>query len=217
MSHLYLVPNWFFIYSLLFEVVFAVAAGLVSYFSFKVYSVSKQREIKLFGIGFMFISASYLIWLLMNLSLLKYFTSSILILELDTLVLISAFEVYAHMTLFIVGLLTIVYATFKTDNKRAYSLLIILTMVSVLASCNKAVAFYLVASILLLYIIMHYLYNYLNDKNSKVLMVLIAFCLLFLSHAHFIFATNAIYYVLGHVFELMAYFLISIRLILLRK
>lgn len=217
MPHLYLVPNWFFIYSLIFEVVFVIAASLASYFSFKVYSISKQREAKLFGIGFMFISASYLIWLLINIFMLQDLTEAVHSLDFNEMVLMSVIQIYTHMALFIIGLLTILYTTFKTDNKRVYSLLIILTILAVAISSNKAVAFYLVASILLLYIVIHYLYNYVKDKNSKSLMVLIAFCLLFLSHVHFIFATNTLYYVLGHIFELIAYVLIIIRLAMLKK
>lgn len=218
MATLYFSPNWFYFYSLIFEAIFALTTSLISLYSFKVYSLAKQKDSKLFGIGFSLISASYVIWLLINLFLLDQFQDGVQALELGKLAMLGTLGVYLHILFFISGLLTITYITLKACNSKIYSLLVILVILVIFLSCNKAIAFYLLASIFLIYIVIYYLLQYLKKKNQKTLLVLISFILLLISYIQFIFASNNyLYYVAGHFFELIAYLILLIQLIIIIK
>jgi len=120
------------------------------------------------------------------------------------------------MVLFIAGLITLTYMTFKTKNFEMYVLLLITTAISIIFSFNALSVFYILFYIFLAFILVYYLENYLKNKNKKTFFVLLAFGLLFLSSIHFMLpGDNVFYYMLSHFFELMAYLLILIDLIII--
>jgi TRAP-type C4-dicarboxylate transport system permease small subunit len=213
MATLYFSPNWFYWYSLIFEAIFALTTALIAIYSFKVYSLAKQKESELFGIGFSLVSASYVIWFFINLFLLDQLQDGIQVLDFGKIAFLGTLGVYSHIFLFILGLLTIAYITFKTDNIKTYSLLVILTISGIVMSLNKATAFYIFTSIFLIFIMLYYLTQFLRKRNPKTLLVLISFILLSISHIQYIFASNNyIYYVAGHFLELIAYLILLVQL-----
>ncbi|MFA5992711.1 MAG: hypothetical protein WC796_03325 [Candidatus Pacearchaeota archaeon] len=218
MTHLYLIPHWFFIYSIVFEAIFAIAAGLVAYFSFKVYSLCKQKESKWFGLGFMLISISYIVWLIINLFLIDNISDAVQAVNIEQIAFMYSAAIYSHMVLFILGIIFITCTTLKSGNIKMCSLLSIVSLFAVALSCNKGLVFYILASVFLAYLAIYYAYHYFKKRKTRNLISLIAFVLLFISHIHFIFATtNYLYYVLGHIFELVGYILILVQLLIIVK
>ncbi len=224
MANLYIIPASFFgyqsfSYDAILELAFAIITLIVAIYAFKVYKLSQEKQSKLFGIAFLFISASYFIWSIINFGILEKFENSIPnyvnISNINALITIG---VYIHILLFITGLVTLAYMTFKIKSPKIYSLLLILTLISLSFSSNVIFLFYLLSSLLLIYIVLHYLINYINHKQARTLLVLIAFIFILFSTIHFIFSVNhALYYIIGHFVELVAYFLILINLILVIK
>lgn len=224
MANLYIIPSWFFgyqsfSYDAILELIFAIITLIVSIYAFKVYRLSQERQSKLFGIAFSFISASYFIWSIINFNILERIEHSIPtyvnISNINNLITIG---VYIHILLFITGLTTLAYMTLKIKSPKMYSLLLIITLVSLSFNSNVIFLFYLLSSILLIYIVLHYLTNYINHKQARTLLVLIAFILILFSTIHFIFSVNhALYYIIGHFIELIAYLLILTNLILVTK
>ncbi len=218
MATLYLLPNWFFIYSVIFEIIFALITGSVAFYAFKVYLLSKQKESKLFSIGFTFISASYILWAIVNLSLIDKLGDGISSVELGNIISLGMIGVYTHIFLFIIGLLTVAYTNLKTNNAKVYSLLAVLTILALFMTESKGSAYYVLATIFFGYIAATHLTSYIKNRNSKALIILIAFVLLFISHIYFIFAARSyIYYVIGHSVSLAGYILILLGLILIIK
>ncbi len=215
---LYLVPKWFVGLDSALEVLFALISLFVAVYSFRIYKMSGQRGLKLFGISFSLISLSYFIWAILNIFILDKLKDGIIGIPLEHLASLSSIGFAAHIILFTVGLATLAYTTFRIKNYRVYLLLIVLTVMSIAISINKVMAFYIVSSLLLLSIVSYYSLECNPKKNPKSIMVLLAFISIFASTVILIFATRSyLYYVLAHALELLAYLLILASLVLTLK
>jgi formate hydrogenlyase subunit 3/multisubunit Na+/H+ antiporter MnhD subunit len=219
MANLYLVPDWFFGFDIIFELAFAIITLIVALYAFKVYRLSEQNQSKLFGWAFIFFSISYFIQSLLNFVIISKLSETICdVIKLQSVTILNAWGISIHMILLIIGLVTLAYMTLKINNPKAYSLVLLISLFSIILSLNKIYWFYFLSSILLIFIVIHYTQNYLKNKQSKTLLVLMAFLFLLFGHIHFIFAVNhALFYVIGHFLELIAYILILINLLLVLK
>ena len=214
MGNLYIIPDWFFGYTIILGLIFGIITLIVGVYALKIYKLSAQKASKNFGIGFIFISIAYFIQTILNLVLFSK-------LQIQKVISLSTFNmwgnigIYLYMLFFLAGLITLVYVTLGVNNFRVYSLLFILLMGSLIITPFKLNIFHIFSSILFVYIIIHYLINYLRNKNYKNLIVFIAFIFLLLSNIQFIFSLkNGLYYVIGDILSFVAYLLILINLII---
>lgn len=215
MMPIYVVPYWFFQLSVFLEVLFAVAAGIIAYYSFKVYKLSNQRTSLLFTFGFFFIALSYLIKSAVILFLLGEAKEGIRELSFQGLTLIGEVGFYANILLFILGLVTLTYMTTKKKNFLLYALLTALSFLVVLHNVDAIFLFNILSTLFLLYLCIHYGMEYSENQNKKTLLVLIAFVFLLLSGLGFVVAYDYyLNFVIGHMFELAAYILIIASLVL---
>jgi hypothetical protein len=219
MAHLFLIPDWFFGYNVILEFFFAITALAVALYSFKVYRLSNQEQPRLFGIAFLLFSISYFIQSILNYLIITNAAQAICdCISIPSLFLFNAIGIYVHMFFFVIGLVTLAYMTLKTKNITTYVLLLSTLLLSFFVVENKIPWFYMISSLLLVFISLHYLFNFIKNKRTKTLLVFIAFMLLLFGHTHFIFSVNhTLYYVLGHFLELFAYILILINLLLVIK
>jgi hypothetical protein len=219
MHEIYQVPLWFLKLDIAMELIFAVITLLVCLYSFKIYKLAEQRQSKIFGISFLLISLSYFVrFIISTIMAFKLNTSFLNPNVLYNLNYLSNIGIYVYMLLFIAGLLTLAYMTFKTKNFEVYILLLITIILAIVFSFNAFYVFYILFYILLAFILVYYIQNYIKSKNKKTFIVLIAFGLLFLSSIYFMIpGNNIIYYMISHFFELMAYLLILTDLIIIIK
>jgi hypothetical protein len=216
--------EWFLQYNIALEVVFGSVALMVALFAWRIYKESDQKRLKLFGISFLLISASYFLQAMSNflaISELEEFINLIefvpMSAELQSVVLLESIGVYAHMFMMISGLVILVYMTFRKEKQRILYLLLALSMLSVFMSDNIVYMFYLLSSILSAFVLWYYAENYRRGRRSNVLPVFVAFFFLFLGNVCFIFSCcNIFFYAIGHVFELFAYLFIiwNLRMVL---
>ncbi len=219
MANILITPAWFFDYAMIFELIFAIITLAVGLFAFKIYKLSQQQSVKLFGISFIFISLHYFLQSFLNFSILSTLNRNICnIMKLNSIESLNIIGAYSHMFFFLIGLITLTYMTLKIKNKTIYALLLILPLTSIILAENKLYIFYAMASILLIFIAIHYLKNYLKNKQTKTLLILIAFIFLLFGNIHFLVSVNhGTYYVIGHFLELIAYLLILLNFILVLK
>ena len=217
MAYLFLVPEWFINFRVIMELLFFVVAGLVSLYSFKIYNLSYQRESRIFGVGFLLISISYLLRAIITIFLFTKLEEGVRGIALENLNLIGTFGVYIHMIIFTLGLITILYTTFKTKCWQVYSLLAVTDLLLLKLSANKTLSFYMFSTILIFYICVHYAKEYIKYKNGKTALIFIAFVLLLLSTIEPIFSNTYNTYVISDVIELGAYLLIALSLFLTIK
>lgn len=214
MEVLYLVPPWFFAISIVLEIIFAAITLAVAYYSFKVYSLSGQRESKLFGFSFLIIAISFIIRSALNL----FVTTSVNGDDIRTLTIggimaINNFSVYMYIFLMTISLMTLAYTTFKVNSSRIYSLLAITSVLILVFAEIKSIAFYVMSILFLAYVVIHYYREYMDNRTTKKLQVLSAFVLLLISNVVFMKAGQKyLYFVTGHILELIAGLLVLFSL-----
>ena len=83
---------------------------------------------------------------------------------------------------------------------------------------NTLLAYYILSSIYLALISWHYIQNFLSNRQTKTLLVALAFIFLFFGSFHFFMSVNhELFYVIGYFLELLAYLLILANLYLVLK
>jgi len=219
MAHIFSVPNWFFGYDAILELFFAVITLAVALYAFKVYKLSNQEQPKLFGLAFLAFSISYFIQSILNYLIITEAAQAVCeVVKIQSVALFNAIGIYIHMFFFIIGLVTLAYMTLKINSPKTYLILLASFLLSFFVVANKIPWFYMVSSLLLVFISLHYLFNFIKNKQTKTFLVFLAFLLLLFGHLHFIFSLNhVIYYAMGHFLELVAYILILINLVLVLK
>src|SRR3989344_1468178 len=188
-------PSWFTGYDVLFELFFAIISLAIAFFAYKIYTLSDQRPVKLLSISFLLISLSYAARSLP----------------------FKEFSVYAHVILFLTGLAILLTATLR-PKKATLCTLIAVTLGSLVLISNILLAYYILSSVYLALISWHYIQNYLSNRQTKTLLVALAFIFLFFGSFHFFMSVNhELFYVIGYFLELLAYLLILANLYLVLK
>src|SRR3989338_2560777 len=165
MAYVFVSPSWFFIYSIILEIFFAIITFILSYYAFKVYKLTDQRQSKLFSAAFLLISLSYLAQAILNLVILEQLADRVVsIINLQNVFLLNLFGLYAHALLFIMGLLVLAYLTLRLENINALFLGIAVIIVSIYMASNKTVLFYLLSTILLVSIVINYFMIYAKSR-----------------------------------------------------
>ncbi len=219
MANVFIVPQWFFGYDIVLEVIFALITLFVAIYGFKLYKLCREKQFKYFGLAFAFIAFSYFLQSIINFFLLYDLNSKIQFMipsrYIYDLVII---EVFIHVFFFVLGFLLLTYNTFKTDNLRVFYLLFVVIIISIFFSLNKLFMFYVLASVLLLYLVIHYAIMYWYNRKPNALIMSIALLLILVGTLHLMLAVNhGTYYVIGHVLELIAYLLIAGDLYIILK
>lgn len=214
MVNILLVPKWFFGYDVVFELIFAVITLIVSFYSYKIYKLTDEKQLKLFSISFLFISISYFIRSLLNWGILSELSAkTISMFQMININFLNLSGIYINIIFFTLGLVTLVYMTLDIKSKRTYFLLLLISILFLFLSSNGLILFYVLSSILLIFIAIFYFMNYTNKKSSRSLFVFIAFDFLLFGQIHFLFSVNhAIYYVIAHFLEFVAYLIILVNL-----
>jgi len=217
MGYVFVSPNWFFNYSIILEVIFAVITLVVSYYAFKVFKLTDKKQAKLFSTAFVFICLSYVIQAMLNIIILwKIADRVVSMINLRDAALLNLFGLYAHALFFIIGIIILAYVNFKVDNIKIVWLIVALVVTSIFFTPNKLILFYMLSSILLMFIVVNYFLNYVRHKTPNTMLVLVAMIFLLFGALHYLFALDhEIYYVIGHILEFFAYSMILINLYLI--
>ena len=113
------------------------------------------------------------------------------------------------------------YATLKAKSKRAYVLLLILPVVALYFSQQKALILYVIASLFLISIAYAYILDYYERKNTNTLLIAIGLISLFISRVfpifggYFFLPQNI--YVMSNLIELLGYSFIALSLVKIIK
>lgn len=212
-------PPWFYGYDVVLELCFTIISLAIALFALQIYKLTDQVQVKHFGISFIFISISNFTQSALNfLTITK--TDQVICskIGIQNINIFATYGLYMQMIFLMVGLVMLTYMTFRTKQARIMWLLLIIALIAIFLSVNPIYTFYLISSLLLAIISIHFVANYLRSRQTKTLLVVLAFLFLFFGSIHFILAVNhEIYYVLGHIMELFAYSLILSNLYLVLR
>lgn len=219
MVGVYVVPPWFFGYDILFEVIFAVVASLVSLYAFKVYKLSGQKPTQVFGTAFLLIAFSYLVQAFMNLLIITKLNSSLCVLmKIHDVTVLNYLGISLHLFFFMLGIFLLSITSLRIEDIKVQAMLLLIILASLVLTDEVFLIFYSISSIMLLFIVIHHVENYLQHRHRNPLLVLIGFALLLCSSITFLLSGRiGIYYFIGHIFELAAYVMLLISLMLMRS
>jgi hypothetical protein len=211
----HVMPRWFFGYDIMLELVFTVITLLVSYYAFKYYRLSGKRELGLLSLGFLFISLSYLALSVANFEIITSLTDTgCKICRIEGLRLAHIYVIYLFMVLAMTGWTTLTYMTLRVKSLKTYVLVLLLSLVTLFITPHVLYVFYLVSSLLLIFILIQLVGNFMKSRQGRQLFIILAFGFLLFGRAHFVLAVNhSLFYVIGHVLELLAYALILANLL----
>jgi hypothetical protein len=212
-------PTWFFGIDVALEFLFAIILLAVALFGFKIYKSTCQRYVKYFSIAFLFIGISYVIQSIFNYLVVSKLNETVCyVIKVNSIALFNLYGMYAHMFFMTIGLVILVYMTFKIEDKRPLWLLMIISLLAIFFSYNTLYIFFLLSSVYLIFLVWHFLDNYLRNKTKNSLIIVVAFLFLFFGSIHFTFSMNhSLFYVVGHILELFAYLLILVNLLTIKK
>ncbi|MBI5391388.1 hypothetical protein HZB00_00120 [Candidatus Woesearchaeota archaeon] len=217
MGGIYVIPQWFFSYDIVLNLIFGIITGVVSVASYKIYKLSLQRQSKLFSLAFLSISVSYL---------LQAFLIFVLFSKLSLQSTISFFSftfwlnltLYAHILFFLVGITTLAYMILGVRSMRVYILLSLITLAPFLITESKLYLFHLLSAVLLIYVLCHYILHFWEKKNKRNLFIMLAFGLFLLSQFFFMFSIKeGFYYIVGDVVSILAYLIMIVNLVTIRR
>lgn len=217
---MYMSPTWFYGYDVIFELVFAIISLVIAWFAFKIFKASDQRFAKYLGISFLLIGVSYILHSLFNFLAISKLNQNVCgIMKISSIALFDTVGLYLHMLFFLLGIILILFVVLKSKTKLMLYLLLAVSLTAMIFSNNPSLTYYLLSSIYLAIIAWHYIINFIEHKQTKTLLIALAFLLLFFGSFHYFFSVNhQFFYVIGHFLELIAYILILVNFyMVLRK
>jgi hypothetical protein len=211
----HIIPRWFFGYDIMLEVVFAVITLLVAFYAWKFYRLSGKKDLRLLSLGFLFISLSYFALSAANFEIITSLTDTgCKVCRIEGLRLAHVYVIYLFMVFAITGWTALTYMVLRLKSPKTFVLLLLLGLLTLFISPHVLYVFYMVSSLLLIFILIQLITNYVKYKHSKQLLVIIAFGFLLFGRAHFVVSVNhSLFYVIGHILELIAYALILANLL----
>jgi len=214
MAYLHYIPEWFFGFNIAFEMIFMLSAALVALYSYKIYKISCEREIRLFGISFGFLSASYFMSSIISLFFISTMEKDFFVISISRILNVSNVIVALSICSMVIGYITLLYTTLKIKRKRIYGLLILMAFTAINFSFNKVFMIYFITSLSLLFINYHYYMEFMKRKNTNVFLVFWGMFFLFVSNVIFLVQTAQIStYVISHITELIGYGFVTASLI----
>ena len=189
------------------QICFAIITLLIAFFALRIYKITKLENYQKFTLAFFFIAAAYLFKSFINLLFfLEFLNPGPAVETFSNLAGLYAYGSLVHIVLMLLALLILVNLILKIKNKKVFILLLILTFIPLLITNFSYSVFYLLASILLAILVIHFYHNYQRIKSRGALVVSFAFLFILIGQILFIFTSyTPHFFVWGHILEFLGY------------
>lgn len=154
-------PRWFHGYNALLKLLFGIITLFIVYMCERAYSFKKEKKIKNFGLGFLFLSLSFFIIGLSDLAVITKLYDPML-----RGINIANIFYLAHVFFHMLGLIIILLVSLKIKSKKIATLMFSLILLFIAFSYQYFIKFHMVAFILILFITLQYYWN-LKKKQGK--------------------------------------------------
>ncbi len=217
-------PTWFFKLDSLFEFIEMIIALIVFINAYRIYKITCQKRYQYLALSFLFIGASLLVRSLTNLAVYTKFLEQnpkVLFTLIQTINDISSIYregILLFTLLMLIGTLILTLLALKIKNKMSIILIFILSLIAIFLGQSTYVNFYLISSILFIFITIHFIRNWLDHKSLNTFMVFIAFLSLLIANIFFLATVKyQIAYFIGHALQMLGYIVLLIALIRILK
>ncbi|MFA6461553.1 MAG: hypothetical protein WCV90_04745 [Candidatus Woesearchaeota archaeon] len=198
-------------YDVVLELLFGIISLVLSLFAFRVYKRTSQRQTKLFGIAFMFMSLSYFTQSLFNFLIIS--TAKGAVCKAAYVPIFNWYNflgVYTHIILMTIGLVVLTYMTLKVQKPMLLWMMLLISLTALFFSEEHFFTVFLILStIYFIFISIHFVNNYRKNRDRKSLVIALAFLFLLFGSINFIFCDQAeLFYLIAHLLALIAYLFI---------
>ncbi|MBS3124629.1 hypothetical protein J4211_00010 [Candidatus Woesearchaeota archaeon] len=202
-------PEWFFGVDTTLEAFAGIIALLIAFVSYKLYRSTNERSYKYFLASFVLLGGSFLSRSVADAFLGKFFNVS------PNIIGLVFFGGYVgHIFLALAAYLLLIASTYKIEDKRLLVMMFLLLVPGLVFSASYFLSFYVLSSILLLFITWAYSQNYRKVRSVTSALVFGAFILLTLAQPLFILDMRSnIWYVFAHAVQAFAYLMLLAALL----
>ena len=162
-----------------------LVAILITYQSYNIYSLLKEKNYKFFSWAFLSISIAFLFKIIVNFTffyqiqvLQTYFINSALLEHLEFLDLVNFFSVIFYRIFLLTGFLILFLIFTKTEEKEKVILFIYLSIITVLFSIYFSFVFHLTLFLLILFLTIYFYRNYKRIRSRNSLIVFYSFLMI---------------------------------------
>lgn len=219
-------PKWFYGTTLAIKALGIIIAFLIAYYGYKAYKITEEKRYYYFGIGFIALLVGFIITgiaLIAHAIAVLFFNYGALALKLQEIIPFYHLIYLAEILFFLIAYLMFIILYLDINRKDIIYLLLFLVIAISIPAYSNFTYFHAISICLLGFIICHQVISYNYKKNKNLLMVIIAFSLLSISHLFFLLQQIPTYanffYVLANLVQLIAFLFLLIMLarVALRK
>ena len=222
-------PKWFYGFDSFIELIAIIVCILLVYYSYKCFKLTKENKYLYFSTAFLSLTLSFIAkiagtFAIYRPTIRKTALGSSIQRTFESLTTshINSIATTAHIFLMLLGfvILFLIISRLTWKNQRVVALLAYFLLLATWISFIHIQMLYLTSFVLLLLIAYSYYMNYKEIKSRKAGFVVVAFGILMVSQAFFVFAVySGIIYVLAELLQLLGfvYLLIPFMLIFKKK
>jgi len=220
-------PEWFYGFDSIIESIAVIVCVLLVYYSYKCFKLTKENKYLYFSTAFLSLTFAFAAKIIGTLTIYKpAITRSALGSSVHqafrsltpSSINAIAFIVYIFFILLGFMVLFLIISRLTWKNQRVIALLVYFVFLATWISVIHYQLFYVTSFVLLLLITYSYYQNYREIKSDKARFVSIAFGILLVSQAFFVFVIySKIIYVLAELIQLLGFVYLLIPFILIFK
>ena len=220
-------PKWFYGFDSIIELIAITVSVLLVYYSYNCFKLTKENKYLYFSTAFLSITFGFIAKIIGTLAIYRpSITRSAIRSTIHqtftslTPSYINALAFIVHYFFMLLGfmILFLIISGITWKNKKIVSLLLFFVFLATWISAIHYQLFYVTSFVLLLLITYSYYNNYREIKSEKAKFVAIAFCILLVSQAFFVFIIySRTIYVLAELIQLLGFLYLLIPFILIFK
>ena len=214
-----LIPEWFRGLDSYAQLIVFCITLFISIYAFRIYKLTNKKESRNLGVSFLFISASYLLWAILNLTfvagLAGVMCSRLGICMADIVVDLA---IYLFMTLNTLGILILTYTTVSNSTLKSFTLTLFVIYILSIFTTNSLLYYYILTAIMFALLAYYSTKHYMAQKTGKLLIMCLAFVLLLVKNLVFIVALYYVsVYLIGILLNLLAYLLLLYDMVMVLR
>ena len=220
-------PKWFYGFDSVIESIAVLVSILLVYYSYKCFKLTREKKYLYFSTAFLSLTFAFIVKIIGTLAIYKpTITRTPLGSSIHqaftnlTPYNLNAIALVMHYFFMLLGfiILFLIISRLTWKNQGVIVLLLYFTVLTTWLSIVHYQLFYVTSFVLLLLITYSYYQNYREIKNEKARFVTIAFGILLISQAFFVFAIySGTIYVLAELIQLLGFIYLLIPFILIFK
>ncbi|MFP4656282.1 MAG: hypothetical protein ACLFNK_01765 [Candidatus Woesearchaeota archaeon] len=215
-------PSWFFGLDAALQAISVIVAFVLAFASYRIYLTLKERSFLYFSVSFFLISTSYIVKIFADLfaynrlSGESYPALDMLLREFTFVEFVNIFGNLAHRFILLLGFLILIVTLLEIIDRRVIFLLSYFIFIVSAFSIWSFLLFQTTLAVFAGTVAVYYIFEYIEKRKKIMLNSLVGFSLLFLAQISFMFTFffEKKMFVLGHVFQAIAFTMLLITYVM---